>query len=501
MSSGGSQGQGQSRLARPNLLLIAVDQMRGDCLSALGHPVVETPNLDRLARSGVLFRSAYSATPTCVPARAALMTGMSQRSHGRVGYQDCVTWDYEHMLAGELAAAGYHTQCVGKMHVYPARNLCGFHNVVLHDGYLHHNRSRHNNTVNGHFDQVDDYLTWLREKAGAQLDIMDNGLDCNASAAARPWHLAEELHPTNWTVTQSIDFLRRRDPGKPFFLYTSFVRPHSPLDPPQAYLDMYKDIELPDPPVGDWVDVEAARTNGSSDPVTHFGIVPKRRLDRSRAAYYALITHIDDQIGRLMNALYEYGVSQNTVVLFVSDHGELIGDHHYFRKALPYEGSAKVPFIVSDPGGVLGLKRGSSASEVVELRDVMPTLLDIAGAPIPETVDGSSVLPLCRGEQVEWRAYIHGEHSYGALSNHFATDGREKYIWFSQSGEEQLFDLAGDPQELVNLAETPEWQDRLAVWRRRLAVELEGREEGYVEGGALVAGRPPRTLLTREAGV
>ncbi|SDX97865.1 arylsulfatase [Paenibacillus sp. CF384] len=483
---------------RPNILLITVDQMRGDCLSALGHPIVETPNLDRLARSGVLFRNAYSATPTCVPARAALMTGMSQCSHGRVGYQDRVPWEYEHMLAGELAGAGYHTQCVGKMHVYPARNLCGFHNIVLHDGYLHHNRSRHNNTVNGHFDQVDDYLTWLRQQAGAQVDIMDNGLDCNASAAARPWHLAEELHPTNWTVTQSIDFLRRRDPGKPFFLYTSFVRPHSPLDPPQVYMDMYKDLELPDLPIGDWVDVEAAKANGS-DPTTHFGIVPKRRLDRARAAYYALITHLDDQIGRLVNALYEYGVSQNTIILFASDHGELLGDHHYFRKSLPYEGSAKVPFILSDPGGKLNLQRGGSQSEVVELRDIMPTLLDIAGAPIPSTVEGSSVLPLCRGEEeAEWRPYLHGEHSYGSLSNHFVTDGREKYLWFSQSGEEQLFDLVSDPQELVNLAavNSAYWQDRLEVWRQRLAAELDGREEGYVEEGRLVVGRPPRQLLT-----
>jgi len=480
---------------KPNLLFITVDQMRWDCLSLLGRTVVETPNLDQLAASGVLFDSAYSATPTCIPARAAIMTGMSQRSHGRVGYQDRVPWQYEHTVAGELAKAGYHTQGVGKMHVYPARNLCGFHNVVLHDGYLHHNRMKHETEYDRYFDQCDDYLVWLREQAGAQYDLTDLGLDCNASTVARPWHLPEYLHPTNWVVSQSIDFLRRRDPGKPFFLWTSFVRPHSPLDPPQAYFEMYKDLELPEPPVGDWVDEEAA-VRGANDPTTIFGKLPKRRLDRARAGYYALITHIDDQIGRLLNALQEYGVLRNTLIVFASDHGEMLGDHHYFRKSLPYEGSAKVPLIVCDPGGRLGLKPGMRVSRVVELRDIMPTLLEAAGADIPDTVDGASLLPLCRGrEDVSWRNYIHGEHAYGARSHHFATDGQEKYIWFSQTGEEQFFDLRSDPDECVNLAGRPEWADRVAEWRERIIRELEGREEGYVLHGRLQAGRRPKTCL------
>lgn len=487
--------EGNPAMTKPNILMITVDQMRFDCLSALGHPIVETPNLDALVCQGVTFTSAYSATPTCIPARAAIMTGMSQRSHGRVGYQDKVPWTYEHTIAGELAKAGYHTQCVGKMHVYPARNLCGFHNVVLHDGYLHHNRSKHDNTVDDHFDQVDDYLQWLRRTAGSELDIMDIGLDCNASTVARPWHLAESLHPTNWCVTESIDFLRRRDPSKPFFLWTSFVRPHSPLDPPQVYFDMYKDLELPDPPVGSWVD-EAAALAGATGPTTTFGRIPKRRLDRARAAYYALITHLDEQIGRLINAIREYGVHNNTVILFTSDHGELIGDHHLFRKSLPYEGSAKVPFIVCDPTGRFGFDKGSQIEQVIELRDIMPTLLDVAGAPIPGTVDGRSLLPLCRGEQPEWRSCIHGEHLYGALSHQFATDGCEKYVWFTQSGEEQFFDLRTDPQELTNAAKDERYASRVAMWREQVITELEGREEGYVAEGHLVPGRLGKPCLS-----
>lgn len=481
---------------KPNVLFITVDQMRGDCLSILGHPTVQTPNLDKLAQDGVLFRNAYSATPTCIPARAALLTGMSQRSHGRVGYEEHIPWTYEHTLPGELAKAGYHTQCIGKMHVYPTRSLCGYHNVVLHDGYMHYNRYNDRTVRAEHFNECDDYLNWIRNTEGkSTYDLMDNALDCNASTVALPWHLEERLHPTNWAVSQSIDFLRRRDPSKPFFLCTSFVRPHPPFDPPQAYFDMYLNEEMPESPVGDWVDLQNAE-NGSVDPTTGLGKLSKKRLDRAKAAYYALITHLDFQIGRLLNALNEYGVLRNTVVVFTSDHGELLGDHHYFRKSLAYEGSAKVPLIVVDYTGSLGLNRGIKEDKVVELRDIMPTLLDAVGAAIPESVEGASLLPLCRdGSDIPWREYVHGEHAYGALSHHYVTNGLEKYIWYSQSGEEQLFDLASDPSELCNLANDPASLETLQGWRDRLIRELTGREEGYVQDGKLVVGQQPKTVL------
>ncbi|WP_106768696.1 arylsulfatase [Paenibacillus faecalis] len=478
-----------------NVLLITVDQMRGDCLSAAGHSVVETPNLDKLANRGVFFKNAYSATPSCIPARAAIFTGMSQRSHGRVGYMDQVPWTYPHMLPGELAAAGYHTQCVGKMHVYPTRNLCGFHNVVLHDGYMHYNRDKSRVHVLEHYDQCDDYLHWLRGQAGVDQDLIDHGLDCNASTVTRPWHLEEKYHPTNWVVSESIDFLRRRDPSKPFFLWTSFVRPHPPFDPPQVYFDMYKDLDIPLPPVGSWVDSEAA-AKGDTSPETAFGKLKEARLKRALAGYYALITHLDDQIGRLMNALSEHGVLNDTVILFTSDHGELMGDHHYFRKSLPYEGSAKVPFLLYDPGNRLSLKGGSTIDHVVEMRDIMPTLLEAAGVPIPDSVDGKSVLDLCRGEVSEWREYIHGEHSLDHLSNHYITDGKMKYIWFSQSGREQLFNLIDDPHEVTDLANSPSMASELVKYRNILIQELAGREEGYSDGTSLIVGRKPLACLS-----
>ncbi|MUV36889.1 Arylsulfatase [Lentibacillus sp. JNUCC-1] len=480
---------------QPNILFINVDQMRADCLSIMGHPVVETPYLDQLARGGVLFDSAYSATPTCVPARAAIMTGMSQTSHGRVGYEDGIPWNYEHTLAGELADASYHTQCVGKMHVYPTRNLCGFHNVVLHDGYMHYNRYKQTTPAGESFEAVDDYLAWLRNKVGADLDLLDMGLDCNSSVTARPWQLPEKYHPTNWVVSESIDFLRRRDPTKPFFLKMSFVRPHPPFDPPQTFFDQYINETLPDPVVGEWARDDDPYLAGL-DPLTDHGLVPPKRLKRARAAYYALISHIDNQIGRFLLALHEYGELENTVILFASDHGEMLGDHHRFAKSLPYEGSTAVPFIVSDPGNRLGLARGSRVSEPVEMRDIMPTLLDAAGASIPETVDGQSVLPLARGKKIDWRAHIHGEHALGEESHHFVTNGKEKFIWFSQTGDEQFFDLQLDPGEKQNLINDPDHQTAIQAWREKLIDALKGREEGYTDGKILLVGKQPQTVLS-----
>lgn len=484
-------------MTKPNILLITVDQMRFDCLSILSHPLVDTPNIDQLAREGVLFQEAYAATPSCLPARASLLTGMSQIRTKRVGYEEKVPWSYPHTLPGQLAEAGYHTQCVGKMHVYPTRSLLGYHDVKLHDGYMHYNRFKNETKVSESFQETDDYLPWLQARLGAGRDLTDLGLDCNASTVARPWPYDEMLHPTNWTVTESIDFLRRRDPTKPFFLHTSFVRPHPPLDPPAVFYDMYRDMDMPTNPIGDWA-AQTDKTKAGHNPVTAKGIVPERRLKQAKAAYYALITHVDHQIGRLLMALQEAGTYENTVILFTSDHGELLGDHHLFRKTLPYEGSAHIPFILADPGNLLTLDKNTLQPGVVELRDVMPTLLDIAEQPLPSCVDGRSVLDLVddgSNRKREWRTYLHGEHAFADESFHYITNGKMKYIWFSQTGEEQFFDVCEDPYELVNEIDNGSYAGSIKQFRNWLIDELTDREEGYVEDGRLQVGRKVRPTL------
>ncbi|MCI5825472.1 MAG: arylsulfatase [Arcanobacterium sp.] len=497
---------------RMNVVLICVDQMRGDAMSHTGNSVVHTPFLDKMADSGASFPHAYSATPTCIPARVALFTGMSQESHGRYGYREGIPFHkaYPVTLPGVLREAGYQTQAIGKMHVYPERSRVGFDDVRLHDGFLHFARRESGRNLQA----IDDYLPWLRRQPGmGNAAETDHGVGCN-SILARPWDKPEQYHPTNWVISEAVDWLYRRDPTQPFFLYLSFHRPHAPLDPPQWAFDQYRSANIPDPPVGDWVE-KFAKHRHDFDPEGMFGAQRPDVRQRAVAGYYGSITHIDHQINRFMEALSDFDLLKNTAFVFTSDHGDMLGDHNFYRKSVGYEGSAHVPFIVSIPGERFVHQR---PDQVVELRDVMPTILDIAGVDIPDTVDGKSVLPLVRGEYEEapaaetsvkhgtsaapggeseeiragaWRSEIHGEHTYvmqGFESLQWVTDGHRKFLWWSGSGIEQFFNLDEDPQELHDLIDHADCQAEIAQWRERLVAYLAGREEEFVKNGKLSKG-------------
>ncbi|MEU2250448.1 arylsulfatase [Streptomyces sp. NPDC019224] len=484
-------------MSAPNVILICVDQWRGDCLSSAGHPDVRTPHLDRLAASGTHFEAAYSATPTCVPARAALLTGQSQERHGRVGYVEGVPFDRAHpvTLPGEFRRGGYQTQAIGKMHVWPERSRVGFDDVLLHDGFLHFARARGQRDVAFY----DDYTPWLRRQPGAgpDSDHTDHGAGCN-SLVARPWDKPEHLHPTSWLAERTVEWLYRRDPTRPFFLYLSFHRPHPPYDPPAWAFEDYLGLPPYEPAVGDWAD-DFADWHRDGDHEAFAGRMDARTLHRARAGYYGHMAHIDLQIHRIRLALADFGLADDTVICFTSDHGEMLGEHHLFRKGFGFEGSARVPLLFGPLPG--GQPAGGVASEVVELRDVMPTLLELAGLPVPEECDGRSLVPFLRDERpARWREFLHGEHVLFDQSLQWVTDGRTKYLWMSGTGREQLFDLVADPHELHNLAADPAAGQLLLTWRGHLVRALTGREEGFVAEGSLVTGRPVVNILrhTRE---
>ncbi|MFQ9872342.1 MAG: arylsulfatase [Oscillospiraceae bacterium] len=472
-------------MSRPNIVLLMTDQMRGDCLGIAGHPDVKTPYLDTLATRGVLFDRAYSACPSCIPARAALHTGMSQEHHGRVGYEDGVPFRYENTLAGELKKAGYYTQCVGKMHVHPLRNLMGFDHIELHDGALGYYR-RPDIPYYESQKVADDYFYWLKNEKGVSYDVADTGIQCN-SWVSRPWPYEEELHPTNWVAQRSIDFLRRRDRDKPFFLFASFVRPHPPFDAPQCYFDLYRDMPIHQPPIGDWADTERCKREGRIVD-SLYGIADEEMVRQAQIGYYACITHVDHQIGRIINALTDEGIMDNTIFLFCSDHGEMLGDHHTYRKARAQEGSAHIPFFISGPERLIG--RHGVCHEVAELRDVMPTILDYVGAPIPDSVDGAPLRPVIE-DGAPLREYLHGEHSLGEVSNQFIVTKTDKYIWETQTGREFYFRLDTDPQETHNAIGDAQYRERIAYLRGLLIQALDGREEGYTDGVRLIPGKPP----------
>jgi len=464
---------------RPNLILVCVDQMRADAMGVAGNEAVDTPNLNDLARGGYRFPRAYSATPTCVPARVALLTGKSQAAHGRYGYREGISFPdaYPVTLPSVLRENGYQTYAVGKMHVFPDRARCGFDEVQLHDGFLHTQRR-----LDG--GPRDDYVEFLRAETGdPRADHQETGIGCNA-LTARPWEREERLHPTRWVADQSLRFLERRDPTRPFFLYMSFHRPHAPFDPPGWLWEKYRERDFGERPVGDWVARfdEHRRDHGSE---AEFGAQKDSVHQQIRAGYHGSIEFIDLQLNRLRETLSDQGLLEDTVIVFVSDHGDMMGDHDMYRKSVGYEGSARVPLIVHVPPR---WREGWNEPETIaELRDVMPTLLGLAGAPVPEGVDG---IDLRDGT----RKHLHGEHVIGSLGRHsmqWIRSARHKYVWFSGDGHEQLFDLEEDPQELHDLA--GEEPAELARHRALLIEELTGREEGFVADGRLVPGRPLRT--------
>jgi len=436
------------------------DQQRGDSLGCEGHPALLTPNMDSIAGAGTRFSRAYSTCPVCIPARRSFMSGQFPATHGLAGYQSGLEWNPPATLPGELAKAGYQTVLCGRsMHLHPARKRYGFDHMVIHclgDS---------------------DYDNWLaRHAPPGHGGARGAGITHN-DWTARPWHLPENLHYTNWTVTQAEELLRTRDPSCPYFLVVSFVAPHPPLVPPAFYFDRYLRANLPAPAIGDW-----ATPPGKNVPVHSPAINLTGEARRSMlAGYFGLINHVDDQIRRILNPV-EQLVDDNTVILFTSDHGEMLGDHYLFRKSLPYEGSARIPFLIQGPG----LPSNQVLDHPVCLEDIMPTVLDLAGVKIPASVDGQSVVPLLTGKPTTWRPYLHGEHAGTA---HFLTDGIEKYIWFAVNGREQFFNLKDDPKECSDLARTGRSSKRVAFWRQRLIEQLRGRPEGFTDGKKLIPGR------------
>jgi arylsulfatase A-like enzyme len=462
--------------------MLMSDQHRGDCLGADGNRAISTPNLDELASQGARFRHAYSSTPSCTPARAALLTGMSPWRHGMLGYGR-VAERYPVEMPRLLATAGYYTAGIGKMHWHPQRNPHGLHQMLLDES----GRAQSP-------DFVSDYRAWFKEEA-PNLDPDATGIGWNDYRAAE-YALPERLHPTTWTADRAVEFLDSYERSEPFFLKVSFARPHSPYDPPSRFMDAYKDAPLPAAGSGKWAERYRERS-GEGNSIWH-GDLGAEQVRHSRQGYYGSISFIDEQIGRVLEALDQRGEMDETLILYFSDHGDMTGDQHLWRKCFAYEPSARIPMIVRWPAGLVGAQRGEVLDEPVEIRDVLPTLLDAAGEGEREESDGRSMLSLLRRPRGEWREYIDLEHSICySPRNHWTalTDGRTKYIYHALDGEEQLFDLEADPGELEDLAAAAAHEAKLRLWRNRMTGHLSERGEPFVKNGKL-APRPEPFLYS-----
>ncbi|HEY3440149.1 MAG TPA: arylsulfatase [Paludibaculum sp.] len=455
--------------SKPNLLLLMSDQHRADWMGCDGNRMVHTPALDSLAGAGTRFRHAYSSTPTCTPARAGLLTGMSPWRHGMLGYGK-VAEKYPVEMPRLLGAAGYRTMGVGKMHWSPQRNPHGFHQTLLDES--------------GRVESVDfrsDYRAWFASEA-PNLDPDATGIGFN-DYTAKSYVLPERLHPTRWTGDVAVRYLENYQRSEPWFLKVSFARPHSPYDPPQRWWDRYAQAALPEAVAGRWAEQYRPR-NSSRDDIWH-GDVGADLVRRARIGYSGSVSFVDEQIGRILETLTRRGWMDETLVVYLSDHGDMTGDHHLWRKSYAYEASARIPMILRGPG----VERGKVSRTPVEIRDVLPTLLAGAGVAKPEACDGESMTQVRR----QWIDLEHGV-CYDK-SNHWTalTDGKWKYIFHAFDGRESLFHLAADPSELSDLAAEPAHEAALRLWRGRMTEHLAPRGDGWTRDGAPAA-RPASQL-------
>jgi arylsulfatase A-like enzyme len=434
----------------PNILFVTTDHWMGSLLGSAGHPAIITPTLDSLASDGIRFTNAYSECPVCVPARRTLMTGIAPEHHEVIDNR-FVPFGEERKLAECFSDAGYQCYAVGKLHVTPQRSRIGFHDVLLDE----EGRGMHGAVQ-------DDYELFLGDN-GFPGQRYAGGMS-NNEYVFRPWHLDERLHVTNWATQAMARTIRRRDPDRPGFWYLSYSHPHPALEPLQAYLDLYRDVAISEPVYGAWV---ARRRPTEAET---------RAIAAIRRAFYALCTHIDHQLRVVIGTLREEGILDDTVILFTSDHGDMLGDHGMWAKRTFYEQSACVPMILSAPRS-MGLANGSINDRLVGLADVMPTLLGIAGIPVPDTVNGTSML----GDTP--RESLFGICGSGAGANAMIRTQDRKVIYYPGSNVVQCFDPDDDPLETRDLAVEP---GAAQAELQALVARFGEVRPGWVDGDSLV---------------
>ncbi len=484
---------------RPNFLIICTDQMRADHMGCAGNPVIRTPNLDALAAAGTHLPRAYVNCPLCMPSRATLYTGRTPRGHGVRTNGIPLDRDTP-TVATALAEAGYRTGAIGKIHLTnfmipkdgdpaffsPERfpEFWGFWNQgAIRTMPTPYFGLQHMEITLGHASGVrGDYLNWVEAQDPALIEKLKNGPVKHSPIGAEgcaAYPLPEEYHHTTYVASRTIEYLRRHDRSQPFYLWCSFPDPHHAYHVPEPWDRMYSRDEVV-PPV--------SRPGELDDLAPFFKIIyesklplsgrsgPTRMSDEKRreiiAYTYGSVSLIDKHVGRVLAALDELKLSQDTVVLFISDHGDMMGDHGLLNKGpFHFEGLLRVPMIWRWPGH-FPARKGVDA--LASLLDVPPTILDLAGVPIPEGPSGHeapleppawpgrSLAPLLTGAKttVQDSVVIENDEDYLGLRLRTLVTATHKITTYTgPRGPEpygELFDLQHDPNELQNLWSRPE---------------------------------------------
>ena len=487
--------------APKNVLFITADQWRGDSLSALGHPCVQTPNLDRLAADGVLFRNHFTQATPCGPSRASIHTGMYLQNHRSV--INGTPLDARHSnVALEARKAGYDPVLFGytDTSLDPRTLEPGDPALRTYEGVLP--------GMTPVVPMDDDQLPWRSHLRAKGYDISDAYYDVFRpkpdvpGAAERgptfaPARYAAEDSNTAFLTDAALSYIAVRH-DRPWFVHISYWAPHPPFVVPEPYHAMYDPADVPAPLRAATLDAEAAQHPWLTHYLSHqkgsgftfgstsndHGRLSERDLRQMRATYYGMITEVDAQIGRLIDYLKKSGAYERTLIVFTSDHGEQLGDHWMLAKYGYFDQAFHVPMLVHDPEPAAEPSRGRIVEAFSENIDVMPTILDWLDLAPPRQCDGRSVLPFCRGATPkDWRQEAHWEFdfrdietreyetAFGLRSDQCTLavirDRRYKYVHFAAMPA-LFFDLQEDPMELHDRAGDPAYQSLVLDYAQKM---------------------------------
>lgn len=423
-----------------HLLILFTDQQRYDTIAAFGNPQIQTPHLDALAKDSVVFERCITPSPVCVPARLSMLSGQypartgcnnnnTDRAYNGAGFY------------GRITAQGYQSCCVGKMHnLWDVYGPMGF-------------ESRHSQEEIA--AEGDEYMRDIREKYPWVFDY--HGMRSEMYYTPQISQLPPEDHPTQWVGDRSVDFIQHCAPDRPMFLFSSFIHPHPPYCPPAPWQKLYRE-DPPTPVCPTPEDLETFSDLIGDRCSCERLLMSRQDVLRSKNFYYACVSFVDYQVGRIIAALKEKEMYDDTLILFSSDHGDMMGDYNAIGKRTMVDSSCHVPLMIHVPGH--GHERRQDPCSLV---DIAPTLLRYVGAPYdPREFDGVDLFAPSE------RTYVYSQHGCGSGGTYMITDGRDKLVYSAARDKYYFFDQIPEMRSIYD-AEHPkiqEMQRKLDAYRR-----------------------------------
>jgi arylsulfatase len=458
---------------RPNILHIFCDQLRFDALACAGNPVIRTPNIDRLAADGVVFTNAFSPSPVCVSARCSMIHGQYPMNTGCYENTRMPT-DGRQTFMQVLTEAGYRTHGIGKCHFMPDANaLRGF-------------QTRERQEEGGKPAADDEYVRWLVDNDVTTM-LEPHGVRGEMYYVPQPSQLPARYHPTQWIGDRSVDFItnpeaggERRAPDQPWYLFASFIDPHPPFAPPSPWHKLYRAVDMPLPKVpADWESLLVWINRFQNRYKYRDQGIDQNFLRCMKAYYYATVSFIDYQVGRMLDALESTGRLNDSLIVLTADHGEHLGDYNCFGKRSMHDTAARIPMIARQPGVFGG---GARVDTPTSLVDLAPTFLSAAGADLTShPLDGVPLQEVAAGST--GRDTVYSQLMNGDAALHMAVTREWKYVYSAPDQRELLFDRTLDPEETRDRFGTPFAKEAAATMKERLFAQLRaGGETDGIEG-------------------